>query len=258
MTTSSQGIDRLLQVMEILRSPGGCPWDREQDHQSLKRYLIEETYEVIEAIEEENMHKICEELGDLLLQVVFHSQLAKEQQTFDFNDVAERVTEKMIRRHPHVFGELEIKTAAGVERTWAEIKAQEKDGDGQQTILDIPRGLPALMRAEKLQSRAARVGFQWEEISGALAKVDEEVAEFKEACQEQTFEKQKEELGDLLFAVVNSARYLSIDPEEALHQANSKFIKRFSYIEHHSSKKLEDMTLKEMDLLWEEAKNKGN
>ena len=253
--SSHYPLDPLMQVMHTLRSPGGCPWDREQTHQSLKRYLIEETYEVIEAIEEENMNKICEELGDLLLQIVFHSQLAEERNIFDINAVIKRVKEKMIRRHPHVFGDKEIKTSQEVEHTWANIKANEKALQaGEQLLMDIPRGLPALMRAEKLQKRAAGVGFEWEEIDGAIEKLFEEIEEIEEACREKGKEAQVEEMGDILFAVVNIARYLEIDPEEALNQTNNKFIRRFNYIERHAEKALQDMSLEEMDKLWDKAK----
>ncbi|GAW91667.1 nucleoside triphosphate pyrophosphohydrolase [Calderihabitans maritimus] len=254
-------LDSLVEVMARLRSEDGCPWDRAQTHESLKRYLIEETYEVIEAIEEENMHKLCEELGDLLLQIVFHTQLATERDFFDINDVIRGIVAKMIRRHPHVFGDVKADTPDEVRRNWENIKQEERGPEKNNFILNVPRGLPALIRAEKVQNKAAKVGFDWPDVEGVWKKIEEEIEEFKEAINSGDRKKIYHELGDLLFAVVNAARFLAVDPEEALHSTTKRFIQRFSYMEEQArrrGKRLENMTLEEMDALWEEAKrNQG-
>lgn len=254
-------LDPLVAVMERLLGEGGCPWDREQDHLSLRQYLIEECYEVIEAIEENNMHKLCEELGDLLLQIVFHSCLAQERGDFTIGDVVAGVTAKMIRRHPHVFGNVAVRDSDEVLVNWQQIKERERGGRGEESILaGIPRQLPSLMRAKKLQARAARVGFDWEDVAGAWEKVEEELQELKEAGQRGDPGAIEEEIGDLLFAIVNVARFLSVEPETALTRTNNKFVKRFHYIEEEArraGRDLKDMTLAEMDSLWNKAKNNG-
>ncbi|MDA8213258.1 MAG: nucleoside triphosphate pyrophosphohydrolase [Clostridia bacterium] len=260
-------LDSLVNVMAHLRSEGGCPWDREQTHESLKKYMIEETYEVLDAIDSGNVYKICEELGDLLLQIVFHAQIARENAYFDINDVIMEITEKMIRRHPHVFGTAEVSGSADVVVNWERIKAGEKvaKGEAGESVLDgIPLGLPALMRAEKLQSKAAKVGFDWPDYRGAWEKVLEEVQEVKEvlhqakqALQEDKLVHLKEELGDLLFAIVNVARFFKIDAEEALVVTNNKFMRRFAYIEQQITSRgrsLKETTLEELDKIWEESK----
>ncbi|NPV26917.1 MAG: nucleoside triphosphate pyrophosphohydrolase [Firmicutes bacterium] len=255
---SSYPLDPLVKVMQTLLSPGGCPWDREQTHQTLKPYLLEETYEVVEALEEEDMHKLCEELGDLLLQIVFHAELARRAESFDLNDVIRRVTEKMIHRHPHVFGAVRVAGTKDVLINWERLKEEEKAGERPRFFLeDVPKTLPALLRADKVQSKAARVGFDWPDVAGAWSKVEEELRELRAACAGQRQEKIEEELGDLLFAVVNVARFLKINPETALNKTTAKFVKRFAYVERKGAregKALHDLDLRQMDIWWEEAK----
>jgi len=250
----------LLDIMTKLRSPGGCPWDREQDHKTLKRYLIEEAYEVLEAIDLENPDMLCDELGDLLLQVVFNAQIAKENGQFDMDDVVHGVSSKMIHRHRHVFGEEEAGTADDVIRIWEEIKKEEKGQETQTKVLKgVPGNLPALMRSYKVQEKAAQVGFDWDKAEDAFKKLEEEVQELKRACESRNQAEIEEELGDLLFAVVNVARFYKVQPELALTATINKFIKRFEYVETTSAqqgKKLEEMTLEEMDALWDDCKRK--
>ena len=260
MQKKRYSIDELLEIMRILRGTDGCPWDREQDHVSLKKYLIEETYEVLEAIDLNNPKKLCEELGDVLLQVIFHARIAEENGQFSFADVVNGVSEKMVHRHEHVFGKKHADTAEDVIDLWENIKKVEKGAKTQTSVLeDVPSILPALMRSYKIQEKAARVGFDWDHVEDAWKKVQEETNEFYEAYQSNDMEKTSEELGDLLFAVVNVARFLKIQPELALTGTINKFIKRFEYMETKSinaGKDLNDMTLGEMDILWEEAKTK--
>lgn len=253
-------LDPLVKVMERLRSETGCPWDREQNHESLKPYLIEETYEVIEAIEQKNMYSLREELGDLLLQIVFHTELASEQGIFDINDVVAGIVAKMKHRHPHVFEKKEAISTEEVLDNWEEIKEQEKNRAGnEKTLLDVPRALPALLRARKIQSKAAKIGFDWPNITGAWSKIEEEYQELLEAIKEEDGKAIKDELGDLLFAIVNVARFLEVDPEEALGQTCDKFTGRFDLMESRAKTlglELKDLTLDEMDELWEEIKGK--
>ena len=252
-------IQDLLDIMARLRAPNGCPWDREQDHKSLKIYLIEEAYEVLEAIDEENPKKLCDELGDLLLQVIFHAQIAKENGQFDFGDVAHGVSAKMINRHRHVFGEEEAETADDVMSIWEKVKKEEKGLDTQTQVLkEVPGNLPALMRSFKVQQKAAQVGFDWDDVDDAMAKVKEEVRELEQAYKNGAADDIEEELGDLLFAVVNVSRFLKVQPELALAATVNKFIRRFEYVEATAAKQgrqLKDMTLKDMDALWDEAKD---
>lgn len=248
----------LLEIMRILRSPKGCPWDREQDHESLKKYLIEETYEVIEAVDMKNPEKLCEELGDVLLQVIFHARIAEENGQFSINDVIQSISQKMVSRHKHVFGLEHAETADDVIDLWEKIKKEEKGYKNQTSVLDgVPSVLPALMRSYKVQEKAAKVGFDWDNIEDAWKKVIEEAGELREAYLSGDLAKSEEEIGDLLFAVVNVARFLKIEPELALTGTIGKFIKRFEYIEKRSiemGRELTSMTLAEMDELWEEAK----
>ncbi len=248
----------LLKIMTMLRAPNGCPWDREQDHKSLKRYLIEESYEVLEAIDEESPSKLCDELGDLLLQVVFHSQIAKENGQFDFGDVIHGVSAKMVNRHRHVFGDEEAETSDDVMTIWEKVKKEEKGLKTQTQVLkEVPGNLPALMRSFKVQQKAAQVGFDWDDIKDAMLKVKEEFAELEQACQNENKANIEEELGDLLFAVVNVARFLKVQPELALTATVNKFIRRFEFVETRASekgKKLDDMSLSEMDILWDQSK----
>lgn len=249
-------LDPLVDVMDRLLAPDGCPWDRKQTYSSLKRYILEEAYEVLEAIDENDMYKLCEELGDLLLQVVFNSALAAREGKFDINDVVKGITEKMIRRHPHVFGDVTVSGAQEVLKNWEAIKAQEKGHEQPKSILGtVPKDLPSLMHAYKIQEKAAKVGFDWPDIRGAWSKIEEELAELERAVKGQG--QVYEELGDLLFAVVNVARFLKLNPEEALAATIRKFRSRFSYIENkilENGKTIEDYSLEELDRWWEEAK----
>ena len=253
-------IERLRAIMAKLRDPqGGCPWDVQQDFASIAPYTIEEAYEVADAIDRGDRDDLREELGDLLLQVVFHARMAEEEGSFAFNDVVEGICEKMVRRHPHVFGDLELKDVDGVLQNWERLKEKERGGKKEDKgLLDgVPVILPALNQAQEYQSRAARVGFDWPEIQGVLDKVCEEIEEIKQA------ENQEEiaaELGDLFFVLVNLARWKKVDAESALRGTNMKFKKRFGYVEQGAKAKgqsLSGMTLEQMDALWNEAKGKG-
>lgn len=253
-------LEPLIDVMSKLRSPGGCIWDIEQTHTSLRRYIVEEVYEVLEAIELEDEGALCEELGDLLLQIVFHARIAEEAGLFSMQDVIDSVTEKMIRRHPHVFGDISVKNAAEIVINWEKIKKQEKAE--RKSVLDgVSAGAPSLLRAYKLQAKASKVGFDWTEIDSVWEKVAEELQELKQAVQEGQAGHIEEELGDVLFAVVNLARFLKVDAEVALHRTNNKFIRRFEYIEHQVKShnlKWENLTLKQLDDLWNKAKTFEN
>lgn len=243
-------------VIKTLRSPGGCPWDIVQTHKSLRRNLIEEVYEVIEAIDLEDKDLLCEELGDLLMQIVFHARMAEEANLFSMQDVINGITEKLIRRHPHVFGDINVKDADEVLTNWEAIKRAEKKD--RKSVLDgVPKDLPSLMSAYKLQHKAAKVGFDWPDIDPVWDKLREEVEELEEATVDATPERIEEELGDVLFTIVNLARFLKIDPEIALTKANRKFKHRFSYIENkvkEKQQKWEQLSLLDLDDLWQEAK----
>lgn len=253
--TDEYTCERLVEIMATLRGVQGCPWDKEQTHESLKRYLIEEAYEIIDAIDARDPEHLKEELGDLLLQIIFHAQIAAEEKNFDMRDVLEGIITKLIRRHPHVFGEAEVASARDVIIKWEEIKSREKKEES--VVAGIPKSLPALLYAYKLQSKAARIGFDWESIEGVLDKITEEVYELKSARQGSG--KVEEEIGDLLFAIVNVARHLEVDPELALKETCGKFERRFKYMEDESRKigqNLADMSLHEKDKLWDKAKEK--
>ena len=251
-------VNDLIDIVEILRSPGGCPWDIEQDHKSIRRDFLEETYEVIEAINKDDRDGLLEELGDVLLQVVFHAQIEREKNSFDLNDVADGVCKKMIERHPHVFGNVNAETSEQVLDNWDVIKKQTKSQKNQtESMLSIPREFPALMRADKVQKKAAKVGFDWSSVDGALQKVSEELEELKEAITMGVVENANEELGDLLFSVVNVSRFIGVDSEEALTNATDKFIDRFSKVEKMAEEKginMKETELSELDKLWDEAK----
>lgn len=251
-------VNDLIDIVEILRSPGGCPWDIEQDHKSIRRDFLEETYEVIEAINKDDRDGLLEELGDVLLQVVFHTQIEREKNSFDLNDVADGVCKKMIERHPHVFGNVNATTSEQVLENWDVIKKQTKQQKSQtESMLSIPREFPALMRADKVQKKAAKVGFDWDSVDGALEKVGEELNELKEAIQMGVIENAFEELGDLLFSVVNVSRFIKVDSEEALTNATDKFIDRFSKVEKMANDRglnMKETELSELDKLWDEAK----
>ncbi|MFZ3007363.1 MAG: nucleoside triphosphate pyrophosphohydrolase [Phenylobacterium sp.] len=260
MDPAERPIDRLLAIMARLRDPqGGCEWDLEQTFATIAPYTVEEAYEVADAIERNDLTDLREELGDLLFQVVFHSRMAQEQGAFAFEDVANAISEKMIRRHPHVFGDEAQRTSAEQTQAWEVIKAQERAGKGRDgSILDdVPSGLPALTRAVKLSRRAATVGFVWPTIGDVIAKLDEEVDELKVEIAAEDLEKARAELGDVLFVVANIARTLDIDPEDALRATNAKFARRFRHIEtalKALGKTPEQSDLAEMDALWDAAK----
>ncbi|CAG7650015.1 hypothetical protein PAESOLCIP111_05995 [Paenibacillus solanacearum] len=253
---------RLHEIVEILRSPEGCPWDREQTHASLRKNLIEEAYEVLETIDEDDPDHMCEELGDLMLQIMLHSQIEAEAGTFTVYDVIQGLNEKLIRRHPHVFGTMKADDAEEALGNWQQIKAEEKrskgiDPEALPLLSGIPRELPGLMKAYKLQKKAASVGFDWSTLEQVMPVVESELAELKEAIERFGQAERQEELGDLLFAVVNLARFLKVDPEEAMADANRKFFERFGYIESQlrlKGKQFDQTDLLEMESLWQEAK----
>lgn len=243
--------DTLMDIIARLRSPDGCPWDREQTHFSIKGNLLEEAYEVLEAIDEGDMGKLCEELGDLLMQIVLHAQMASENKDFEMRDVVHHINTKLIHRHPHVFGDAEAKDAQQVIANWEILKREEGKGP---LLSGIPKEMPALAYAEAIQRRVARVGFDWKDVQGVIEKLAEEVAELEKATEHQ---QRVREFGDLLFTLANIARRLDIDLEAALRGANERFYRRFSYMEEVCQKRgvqLSSLSLEEQDALWEEAK----
>ena len=258
-------LETLRQIMSALRDPkSGCPWDVEQDFASIAPYTIEEAYEVADAIGRGNLDDLCEELGDLLLQVIYHSQMASETDAFSLDDVIEGISTKMVRRHPHVFGDEQTRKVGVAKGFWEEIKASEKEARGKEETAslldDVPLPLPALTRAEKLQKRAARAGFDWPDPSGPKSKVSEELDELEQALRSGDQAHMQEELGDLLFSMVNLARHHGIDPEEALRCSNAKFTNRFQHVERQLAgrgQSPETATLEEMDALWDEAKGQN-
>lgn len=252
----SYGVKDLEEIVRILRAPGGCPWDAEQTHQSIRRNFLEEAYEAVEAIDEGSPEHLEEELGDVLLQVVMHARMEQEAGRFDLDGVADGICKKLIYRHPHVFGDVAVSGTGEVLSNWEALKRKEK---GQATNTDaleaVARALPALWRAEKVQKKARKAGFDWPDVSGALDKLSEELEELKTAAAEGT--NVAEELGALLFSAVNAARFLKVDPEDALNGATDKFIGRFRKVEAQAAaqgKAMEDMSLDELDALWERAK----
>lgn len=248
----------LVNIMSALRGEKGCPWDREQTRESLKPFIVEESYEVLEAIDDGNPEAIREELGDLLFQIIFHCQIAKERGEFDIADVIEKIGTKMITRHPHVFGNADYRTPAEVLVQWEEQKRRE--GKQRDSLLDgVPRTMPSLLRAHRLQDRASRVGFDWKRVEDVLQKLDEELREFRSALAGKSQGEIEEELGDVFFVLVNISRFVGVNPEDALRKTISKFISRFRYIEMAAAEQgqaLGDMTLEEMDALWETAKRR--
>jgi tetrapyrrole methylase family protein/MazG family protein len=271
---AGEWFEKLVEVQARLRAADGCPWDREQTHATLRTYLIEEAYEVLDALESGDDSKFAEELGDLLLQIVFHSQIAREEQRFDVRDVIREIHDKMVRRHPHVFGETKAKNSAEVLKKWEQIKAEERRAKGggtdaagaeakkAESLLDgISRGLPATIEGFQLTRRAARIGFDWENAEGVLEKIAEESSELREALNaRETGPRIEEEIGDLLFAAVNVARFLHVDPEIALKKANGKFSRRFRAMERRageSGRALADVPRAEMEALWEAVKESG-
>ncbi len=244
--------DELWRVMQRLRKE--CPWDKEQTHDSIKAATLEETYEAIEAIDNKDYDALRDELGDMLLHIVFHSVIAEEKNEFKLTEVIDGITQKLIRRHPHIFGDVKVKDSKEIEKNWEAIKLQE----GKKSLLEgVPKSLSSLLRAYRIQEKASKIGFDWEKKEDVWEKVEEELNEFKEADQSGDKERTEEELGDLLFSLVNYSRFLKINPENALRRANDKFIKRFSYVEekiNSSGNNLVDATLEEMDKFWEESK----
>lgn len=258
MTTSSEnGITRLLSVVARLRGPGGCPWDREQTLASLKPYLIEETYEVLEALDSGDSEWHKEELGDVLLQVVLHAQIRSENGEFDFDAVASSLADKLIRRHPHVFGDAVATNTGDVLRRWEKIKATEKKDERTSAVDGIPVHLPALQRAQRVQSRASRVGFDWNHVSAVMDKVEEELGEMREAMAAADAERTREEIGDLLFSIVNLCRFQDVDAEEALRATVAKFVRRFRQVERRvdaQGRAMTDCSMDELDALWDAVK----
>lgn len=265
---SASGFDTLLEIMARLRAPGGCPWDREQTLESLRRYLIEETYEVIDAIERKDWAELAEELGDVQLQIVFQSQIAQENGWFTIDDVFDRINEKLVRRHPHVFGDESADTSGQVLHRWEQIKAEEKRRKSQAnpaaendeaTILgSVPRSQPALLEARQISKKAAQAGFEWRHDEELIDKLREEIDELRAAQASEDHENKEEEVGDLLFLMVNVARRAGVDPELALKRANSKFRARFGYIEEQLRRKggsVEAADVEEMEQLWQQAKS---
>ncbi len=251
-------IEDLLHIMELLRGPGGCPWDAEQTHESIRKDFIEETYEVIEAINKNDKELLKEELGDVLLQVAFHTQIEKEVDSFDFSDVCDGICKKLIERHPHVFGEVSVSSTDEVLSNWDTIKRKSK---GQKTqgssMLKVPKELPALMRAQKIQQKAKKAGFDWDNIDGAFEALYSELDELKNAIKNGTADDVKGEMGDLLFSCVNVSRFLDVESEEALTLSNEKFISRYVVVERIAEERNIDMKntpIEELDELWKEAK----
>ena len=243
---------RLLTIMDELREQ--CPWDRKQTFQSLRNLTIEEAYELADAILDENLEEIKEEIGDLMLHMVFYARIADEKGAFDIADALNEICDKLIKRHPHIYGDVQVNGEEDVKKNWEQLKLRE----GKKSVLSgVPRSLPAMVKAYRMQDKTKQVGFEWENSEQVWEKVEEELAEFREAMdQEFSQEKREEEFGDVLFSLINYARFQGIDPETALERVNRKFKKRFEYIEANATKSLEEMSLAEMDALWEEAKGK--
>jgi tetrapyrrole methylase family protein / MazG family protein len=261
MSIAGEKFQRLVEIMARLRGPGGCPWDREQTFDSIKPYTLEETYEVLDAIDRRDWPDVAEELGDFLLQAVFYAQMASEQQLFSIEDALNAINEKLVRRHPHIFGDQSAETSADVMSIWGKVKAAEKKDKGKDESLlgGVPRALPALVEAQQIASRAAGVGFDWENSGQVVDKLHEELAEFAEAQRRASQDELEDELGDILFVIVNLARFAKVDPEQALRRSNAKFRERFGHIERRLSeqgKRLQDSNIQEMEALWQEAKQR--
>ncbi len=258
MSDATESFRKLIEIVDTLMGENGCPWDNVQTRESLKPYLVEETYEVLEALDTNDPDQIKDELGDLLYQILFHSKISSKNNEFDIKDVLDNLKEKMVRRHPHVFKEGQVNTPDQVIERWEEIKKEEKTHSNHPSILDsVPKQLPSLLRAQKLQKKAAKEGFDWDEISDVFDKLDEEISEFKSAVLEGKGTDIQSELGDILFVLVNIAKFKKIDAEEALRSTNNKFIKRFQYIEQEVAKQgktLKETSLEDMERHWQNAK----
>jgi MazG family protein len=259
-STAGDTFQRLIDIMARLRAPGGCPWDREQTFDTIKPFLLEETYEVMDAIDARDWPELAGELGDLLLQAVFFSQMASEEDLFRIDDALDAINAKLVRRHPHIFGDQTAQTEGDVRKIWSEVKAKERaqKPEVETTLLgSVPRNLPALVEAQQIAARAAQAGFDWENASQVLEKLDEELAEFDIARGNGSAAEMEDEMGDLLFVLVNLARFVKVDPEQALRKANAKFRRRFGYVEQQLAargKRPADSSLDEMEALWQEAK----
>ena len=248
--------DALVEIIGRLRAPDGCPWDKEQTHQTLRGNLLSESYEVLEALDKGDAAELCEELGDLLLQIVLHAQIAKDEGEFQIGDVVRGIATKIIRRHPHIFGSRKVKDAEEVMHNWEALKKEERE-EGKSMLAGVPKQMPALAYAYEISRRAVRVGFEWENLEGVIDKLAEEVKEIKDSANR---EEKAQEIGDLLFTMVNYARWEGVDPEAALREANQKFYRRFAKMEElarQRGQELPKLTLKEWDDLWEEAKKGG-
>lgn len=248
----------LIDLMARLRAPGGCPWDREQNFDTIKPYLLEETYEVLDAIDARDWRELAGELGDLMLQAVFFSQMAAEEKLFDIGDALDAINQKLVRRHPHVFGTEIARTEADVRKIWSEVKAQERQEKPKSILQNVPRALPALVEAQQITSRAANVGFDWTDATQVLEKLREELDEFESARRAGSPEQLEDELGDLLFVLVNLARFVKVDPEQALRKTNAKFRRRFGHVEEKLAERgasPADSNVEEMESLWQQAKS---
>lgn len=250
----AEQLDRLVGIMDRLLAPGGCPWDQEQTHESLKKYLLEEAYEVLDAIDSGDPEKLKEELGDLLLQPIFHAQMEARDGNWDIEDVARAISDKLVRRHPHVFGDTEVADAEEVLKNWDQIKQREKGGEPDSILAGVPRGMAALLRAHEISKRAARVGFEWPDVDAVFDKLREEETELREALASGDMAAIESEVGDLLFTAVNIARWSGIEPEEALRKMLNRFTDRFQAMEAAAAKPLRELDPGEWDDLWEQAK----
>lgn len=255
-------IDDLVAIIKVLRAPGGCPWDREQTHESIKKNFIEETYEVVEAINKQSTDMLREELGDVLLQIVLHSEMESENGNFSFDDVVNDIVQKLVVRHPHIFGEVVANNTAEALNSWDAVKLKTKGQKNQtESMLSVPRELPALMRAQKIQHKAAKIGFDWDNVGGAVDKLYEEIDELKTAMEQGKRFDIEDEFGDVLFSCVNIARFIDVDSEEALTASTDKFMSRFSLVEQMASEQGIDMkssSIEELDRLWDKAKKIKN
>jgi len=257
---AGEKFQQLVEIMSRLRAPGGCPWDREQTFDTIKPFTLEETYEVLDAIDRRDWKDLAEELGDFLLQAVFYAQMASEENLFQIGDTLDAVNSKLVRRHPHVFGDATAQTAGDVKRIWGEVKSAEKKEKGREEeglLNPVPRALPALVEAQQIASRAAAVGFDWENPEQVIEKLHEELGELDEARRLASQDELENEIGDLLFVLVNLARFMKVDPEQALRRTNRKFRERFGYIERklaERGKTLAASNIEEMEALWQEAK----
>jgi MazG family protein len=258
--SAGRKLERLIEIMARLRAPGGCPWDREQSFDTIKKFTVEETYEVLDAIDRRDWGDLSEELGDYILQAVFYAQMASEENLFSLGDCLDAINEKLIRRHPHIFGEETARTGDEVLKLWEAVKTEEKRDKGGRAggLLDgIPRAQPALIEAQQISSRAARSGFDWSNADDVIAKLNEEIAEFRAAREAGSADQMEDELGDLMFTIVNLARFAKVDPEQALRRTNAKFRKRFAHVEQSLAGQGESVTgssIEKLEALWQEAK----